>query len=28
VKEIFLLGGEIEQFVPPAVLRTMREKRA
>jgi len=28
VKEIFLLGGEIDHFVPPAVLRTMREKRA
>jgi pantetheine-phosphate adenylyltransferase len=28
VKEIFLLGGEIDAFVPPAVLRTMREKRA
>jgi len=28
VKEIFLLGGEIDQFVPSAVLRTMREKRA
>ncbi|MFN2460788.1 MAG: pantetheine-phosphate adenylyltransferase [Candidatus Velthaea sp.] len=28
VKEVFLLGGAIDQFVPAAVLRTMREKRA
>jgi pantetheine-phosphate adenylyltransferase len=28
VKEVFFLGGEIEQFVPPPVLRTLHEKRA
>jgi len=27
IKEVFFLGGEIDQYVPPAVLRTMREKR-
>jgi pantetheine-phosphate adenylyltransferase len=28
VKEVFFLGGEIDQYVPPPVLRTLREKRA
>ena len=28
VKEVFLLGGEIEQFVPIPVLHTLHEKRA
>jgi pantetheine-phosphate adenylyltransferase len=28
VKEVFLLGGEIRQYVPSAVLHTMRAKRA
>jgi pantetheine-phosphate adenylyltransferase len=28
VKEVFFLGGEIDHYVPAAVLRTMREKRA
>ncbi|GAC1425104.1 MAG: pantetheine-phosphate adenylyltransferase [Candidatus Velthaea sp.] len=27
IKEVYFLGGEIDQYVPPAVLRTMREKR-
>ncbi|MGB8266111.1 MAG: pantetheine-phosphate adenylyltransferase [Candidatus Velthaea sp.] len=27
VKEVFFLGGTIDEYVPPAVLRTMREKR-
>jgi pantetheine-phosphate adenylyltransferase len=28
VKEVFFLGGEIDQYVPPAVLHVMRAKRA
>lgn len=28
VKEVFFLGGDIAQYVPDAVLRTMRAKRA
>lgn len=28
VKEVFFLGGAIDEYVPPAVLRTLREKRA
>jgi len=28
VKEVFFLGGEIEQYVPAPVLRTLHEKRA
>jgi len=28
VKEVFFLGGDITQYVPDAVLRTMRAKRA
>jgi pantetheine-phosphate adenylyltransferase len=28
VKEVFFLGGDIAQYVPEAVLHTMREKRA
>ncbi len=28
VKEVFFLGGEIEQFVPLPVLRALRDKRA
>ena len=28
VKEVFFLGGEIEQYVPEPVLRTLREKRS
>ncbi len=28
VKEVFFLGGEIDHYVPAAVLHTMREKRA
>jgi pantetheine-phosphate adenylyltransferase len=28
VKEVFLLGGEIEHYVPDPVLQVMREKRA
>jgi pantetheine-phosphate adenylyltransferase len=28
VKEVFLLGGTIDDYVPAALLRTMREKRA
>ena len=28
LKEVYLLGGEIDSYVPPAVMRFMREKRA
>jgi len=28
LKEVYLLGGNIESYVPPAVMRFMREKRA
>ena len=28
VKEVFFLGGEVDQFVPTPVLRTLHEKRA
>jgi hypothetical protein len=28
VKEVFFLGGEIDQYVPEAVLQVMRAKRA
>lgn len=28
LKEVYLLGGNIESYVPPAVMRFMRDKRA
>jgi pantetheine-phosphate adenylyltransferase len=28
VKEVFFLGGDIDQYVPAPVLRTLHEKRA
>jgi pantetheine-phosphate adenylyltransferase len=28
IKEVFFLGGEIDDYVPSPVLRTLREKRA
>jgi len=28
LKEVYLLGGDIDSYVPPAVMRFMREKRA